>query len=155
MEHKAPTSPDDTNIETKQTSRALNTSQDKAPVKLDRNVTCLPLRVWFILSLVGLVIQIVVMIGSLSAMRWSEQGSSGNDRWEGGLLRVEESDVREIDQESFNEVANDICDLANRYGSCEMFEDLRDGGFMFIFYEMLSIFAILVWAGVTLSLLCE
>jgi hypothetical protein len=105
--------------------------------------------VFLLLVILGL------QIGCLASPLWVEQGTGDDFKWEGSLTRVKESDIPSIDKESYNNVADDVCDLPNHYGVCEMFEDLRDSGFIFIFYECFSILMLLIWIGWILFALLE
>jgi hypothetical protein len=113
------------------------------------------LKVWWIFFLVLIVFQFAVMIGLLATNSWVEQGEGDDKRWEGGILKVLDSDIREIDQEPYNEVADEVCDLPSHYGVCEMFEDLRDAGFVFIFYEILALLMVVLWFGQVVFALLE
>ena len=55
------------------------------------------------------------------------------------------SDAPNIDTRSYEDLADDACDFLNNYGACEMFEDLRDAGELFIFFETLNCVMLFFW----------
>jgi hypothetical protein len=89
---------------------------------------------WWAMFLMLLILQIILICVTMTAPWWCEQ-SQGSRSWTGSLLNVIESDSPYIDTNTYGKVADDVCDLQSRFGACDMFEDLRDAGGLFIFFE--------------------
>jgi hypothetical protein len=68
---------------------------------------------------------------------------------------VTEADSPDIDEESYGGNADSVCDLPNRFGECEMFEDLRDAAGLYIFFQILNTVCLLAWFSRIVASLSE
>lgn len=119
--------------------------------KLGVKVMCLKLRLWWTLILVLLALIFILCIGCLGSHQWMNLGE-GSLSIEGGLLRC--NDCPDAwDQSSYDEIAHYLSDSSYSSELSDLFKDLRDGGAAYIFFELLSLLFLNLWAGSVMLML--
>lgn len=119
---------------------------------LSNKVWCLQLRFWWWLVLAFQTLLFVLSIGCLGSPSWMEQTA-----WdlEGGLMRCSDCPSHWQDS-SYDEIADWICDDANSSDSlCTMMKELRDGGAVYVFFELLALVGLFLWMFKVMLLLLE
>lgn len=114
---------------------------------------CLQLWSWLVLVLFLLLAQIGLMIGSLATNRWVTEGY-GSDQWFGGLTTCN-SCPQPWRNRDYSSLAQEFCSLSDpRFTHyCNVFEDLRDAGGEFLFFELVTIATVIAWMVKILTML--
>ena len=123
--------------------------------RLDHFMGCLQLKAWFGIVLLLLLSQIGLMIGSLATKRWVTEGR-GDSKWFGGLTSC--SNCPKVWRDHYyDEIAAQLCtwDDDTYIHYCNIFEDLRDAGGQFLFFELISITMVVAWMVKILTVLLD
>ena len=119
--------------------------------KLGAKVACLKLRMWWTVVLILLAVIFILCIGCLGSHQWMSLGE-GALSMEGGLLRCSDCPAA-WDQSSYDEIAHFLSDSPYSAGLHDLFKDLRDGGAAYVFFELLSLLFLNLWACSVMLLL--
>lgn len=116
---------------------------------------CLQLWTWLAAVLFLLLCQIGLMIGSLATNRWVTEGY-GSHQWFGGLTNCN-SCPQPWRNRDYTSLAQDLCSLSDpRFTHyCNIFEDLRDAGGEFLFFELVSIATVIAWMAKIAAILTD
>jgi hypothetical protein len=104
----------------------------------------LSLKNWYYIVLVLNLTAILLMIGSLSTNRWVKQGED-ETLWEGGLTVCEKCDG-DFEEEKYDDIASDVCDIDGLEGFCDQFEQLALAGTVYFALDIVSIVVVAVWS---------
>ena len=119
--------------------------------KLDSKVACLKLRHWWVLLLALLAVIFILCIGCLGSPHWMDLDNDAVSIT-GGLMRCSDCPGA-WDQASYDEIAHYLSDTDYSAGLQDLFEELRDGGAAYVFFELLSLLFLNLWAGAVMLLL--
>jgi hypothetical protein len=112
-------------------------------------------RYWWFIVLNMILTIIVFNFGCLGAKKWARQGEDISE-WEGGLLYCNQC-YSEWDEEHYNDVASDMSDLEGDLAEAmkTTFENLRDAGSVFVFFELTALIMNLLWIARVVFILME
>jgi hypothetical protein len=100
------------------------------------------LRYWYTSLLVILVVLSLVMIGSITTPRWSEQGSGGH-KWRSGILKCGGCQGR-WENKFISEILEDAKDNDIK-GWENTFTKLYTGGIIYVLFESLALLMCVIW----------
>jgi len=119
---------------------------------LSNKIWCLQLRLWWWLVLAFQTLLFVLSIGCLGSPSWMEQTGLN---LEGGLMRCADCPAHWQDS-SYDEIADLICEDGNlSHSLCSMVRHLRDGGAVYVFFELLALVGLFFWMFKVMLLLLE
>lgn len=112
-------------------------------------------RIWWYIVISLLILQLILMLGSLGSYNWVKSGD-GDSEWEGSLMVVT-SGPDMWEDISYEDLVDNYCedDANTSDGFCEVFSDIYNGGVAFIFFEVFAMTANLVWIVKVLFLILE
>jgi hypothetical protein len=112
------------------------------------------LKYWWYLSLILSIVAFALIIASLGAPVWVKQGEDSKE-FKGALLYCSDG-LNKIDGDYYSEILdNAICDDSAYDGLCEMVEDLRAAGAVYLAFSIITLACLLLWAIKALFLLLE
>lgn len=114
----------------------------KEPI-LKSKIFCLKLNTWNWILFDVLLINIILMIGTLTTINWVRQGKN-ETLWEGGLTACENCDG-DFEHEMYVNIAQNVCSYEDYDGFCSLFKDLAKAGTFFEVTEIISIAFLIVW----------
>ena len=108
------------------------------------------LRYWYSSFLIIIVVLSIVMIGSISTPRWTEQGTGGT-KWRSGLLKCGGCHGKWTNT-YLTQIVKDA-DNNNVSGYRSTFSDLRSGGYFYVLFEAFALVGTVGWIALIVGLM--
>jgi len=121
------------------------TSPESREPSVETELLCMKVKYWWYAVMLCQGWLFVFMMGCLGSYEWVRQGKDESE-WEGGLLGVNFG-PENYRGESYSSLADDVCDREGYEELCDSFENLKNAGAVFIFFEVLSILMLAAWAA--------
>lgn len=115
---------------------------------------CMRLKYWWTVQLGLCIASIAFILGALGAPVWVVQGED-EAKFEGALLYCSDC-IDEIDGDYYGEILDDdICDGSLFDGFCDMVEDLRTAGAVYLTFSILTLLCVGLWIAKIVMCLLE
>lgn len=116
---------------------------------------CLQYRIWWYVLISLLILQWILMLGTLGSYNWVGSGD-GDAEWKGSLMVVTSGpDIWE--DMSYEDLIDDYCEDDDSIydGYCELFSEIYSGGVAYIFFEVFAMTGNAVWIVKVMYLILE